>query len=310
MFFSVMGKVITLFMKHMGTYVATCYDAIAIFLCIHIIHRFKIIMLKRDVNVLEKYWDTLLDMLWPRFIKIVEMNATSVRSTDPQKLGNIDVQPHYITRRYAEFSGAINSLNESFPDERVLKCLGSLQKEVENFILRRASEFVQKKDRLIFLINNYDMMLQVITERTTDDSKEKDGFQQKLNSRTQEYVEEALLPYFGGMIKFVSEIEPRLEKGEAQYINVNENHIEQLIRDFAIRWKNAIESMNQEIMRSFSNFKNGTAILQVALTSLIQYYHRFHKLLSQAPFNRLSCRSDLINIHHVMVEVKKHKTTF
>ena len=49
---------------------------------------------------------------------------------------------------------------------------------------------------------------------------------------------------------------------------------------------------------------------QAALTQLIQYYHRFQKILSQHPFKRLPIRSELINIHHVMVEVKKHKTTF
>jgi len=294
----------------MGSYVATCYDSIAIFLCIHIIHRYKIIMLKREVNALEKYWNSLLDMLWPRFMKIVEMNSFSVKNTDPQKLGHIDIQPHYITRRYAEFSAAINSLNESFPDERVVKCLGFLQREVENFILRRASEFVNRKDNLVFLINNYDMMLQVINERTTDDSKESDSFQQTLNLRTQEYVEEVLSPYFSNMMGFVKENEPLLEKGQANYIRMNEAAVEQIIRDFAMRWKAVIENMNQEVMRSFSNFKNGNAILQVALTQLIQYYHRFQKVLSQAPFSRLACRTELINIHHVMVEVKKHKTTF
>ena len=44
-----------------------------------------------------RYWDTLLDSLWPRFMKIVEMNALSVKQTDPQKLGNIDIQPHYVS---------------------------------------------------------------------------------------------------------------------------------------------------------------------------------------------------------------------
>lgn len=310
LFMSVMGKVVTLFMKHMGSYMNSFYDSIAIFLCIHIIHRYKIIMLKREVPALEKYWDTLLDMLWPRFMKIVEMNALSVKDTDPQKLGTIDVRPHYITRRYAEFSAAINSLNESFPDERVVKCLGTLQREVENFILRRASEFGRRKDHLVFLINNYDMMLQVISERTTDDSKESESFQHTLTSKTQEYVEEVLSPFIGGMITFVKEQEPMIEKGQEQYIRVNEGQIQQIIRDFAVQWKAAIESINQEVMRSFSNFKNGTAILQAALTQLIQYYHRFQKVLSQAPFKRLAVRSELINIHHVMVEVKKHKTTF
>ena len=41
--------------------------------------------------------------------------------------------------------------------------------------------------------------------------------------------------------------------------------IQQLVRGFASDWKRSIENINQEIMRSFSNFKNGTAILQVGL---------------------------------------------
>ena len=48
-------------------------------------------------NLHLRYWDTLLDSLWPRFMKIVEMNAQSVKQTDPQKLGNIDIQPHYVS---------------------------------------------------------------------------------------------------------------------------------------------------------------------------------------------------------------------
>jgi len=37
--------------------------------------------------------------------------------------------------------------------------------EVENFILRMAAEFPQRKEQLVFLINNYDMMLAVIVVR-------------------------------------------------------------------------------------------------------------------------------------------------
>lgn len=85
-------------------------------------------------------------------------------------------------------------------------------------------------------------------------------------------------------------------------------------------------------MRSFTNFKNGTSIIQVrgvslwprppeggvkavlcpqgALTQLIQYYHGFHKVLNQPTFRSLAVRSELINLHHLMVEVKKHKPNF
>ncbi len=49
---------------------------------------------------------------------------------------------------------------------------------------------------------------------------------------------------------------------------------------------------------------------QGALTQLIQYYHGFHKVLSQPTFRSLAVRSELINLHHLMVEVKKHKPNF
>lgn len=49
---------------------------------------------------------------------------------------------------------------------------------------------------------------------------------------------------------------------------------------------------------------------QGALAQLIQYYHRFQKVLSQVPFRHLTIRGELVNIHHLMVEVKKHRTNF
>lgn len=70
-----------------------------------------------------------------------------------------------ITRRYAEFSAAVVSINENFPSERVASLLAALQGEVENFILKMAAEFQGRKEQLIFLINNYDMMLSVLLVR-------------------------------------------------------------------------------------------------------------------------------------------------
>lgn len=41
------------------------------------------------------------------------------------------------------------------------------QIEVENFVLKMAAEFPSRRDQLIFLINNYDMMLSVLMVSTT-----------------------------------------------------------------------------------------------------------------------------------------------
>ena len=48
-----------------------------------------------------RYWDTILEMSWPRFTYVVELNVESVRNTDPQRLGVIDIRPHYVSTEFA-----------------------------------------------------------------------------------------------------------------------------------------------------------------------------------------------------------------
>ncbi len=55
-----------------------------------------------------------------------------------------------------------------------------------------------------------------------------------------------------------------LERGERDKIQMDERRIQQLVRGFAADWKKSIETLNHDIMQSFTNFKNGTAILQVS----------------------------------------------
>lgn len=43
-----------LLQKSMSTYVSDCYDSIAVFLCIHIILRFRAITAKRNIPALDK----------------------------------------------------------------------------------------------------------------------------------------------------------------------------------------------------------------------------------------------------------------
>ncbi|XP_053380589.1 vacuolar protein sorting-associated protein 52 homolog isoform X2 [Mercenaria mercenaria] len=310
LFNTVFGKTLSIYLKSMEEHINECYDSIAIFLSIHIVHRFRSIMENRGVPALERYWDSILHIMWPRFEYILVLNIQSVRDCDPERLGHIDVRPNYITRRYAEYSAAILGINQSYPDERADRILGQLQTEVENFILKLAAEFPHRKEQLIFLINNYDMMLGVITERTTEDSKESESFKELLTARTHEFIEEVLTPHFGGMIMFVKDCEAHIERGNMEALRHEERRVTQLVKGFNADWKRALEYINQEVMRSFTNFKNGTQILQGALTQLIQYYHRFQKVLNQGPLRNLQIRNELINIHHVMVEVKKYKPTF
>ncbi|UYV71586.1 VPS52 [Cordylochernes scorpioides] len=311
-FGNVMGRTLNMFQKHVETYVQDCFDSIALFLSIHLILRYQHMMQKRGIPALERYWESLLAVLWPRFEHVLQLNIQSIHDCDPQRLGSIDLRPHYITRRYAEFSAAIHEINSTQPSERVVRGLAALHAEVENCVLRMAAEFPGRKEQLVFLLNNYDMMLGVLQERTkgAEDSREAESLKELLSARTQEYVEEALAPHFGGLITFVRDGEKMVERGQMEQLRREDKKVAPIIRGFNSSWKKSIEDINQEILRSFSNFKNGTNILQVGLTQLIQYYHRFQKLLSQPPLKSNPARTELLNIHHLMVEAKKYKTSF
>lgn len=84
----------------------------------------------------------------------------------------------------------------------------------------------------------------------------------------------------------------------------------QTINAFMAGWKKSLDEINKEILNLFPNFKNGTNILQATLTQLVEYYHRFQKILTQHPFRNVPARADLINIHQLMVEVRRYKPAF
>merc|ERR1712126_447685 len=106
----------------------------------------------------------------------------------------------------------------------------------------------------------------------------------------------------------MGESERRLDSGDLEGLKAEEKSIS--ISDFNRDWKKSLDSINSEILSSFPNLKLGTSLLQQCLTSLVQYYHRFSRILSVAPLSQIAATSQLINIHQLMVEVKKYKPNF
>ncbi|XP_055918971.1 vacuolar protein sorting-associated protein 52 homolog [Eupeodes corollae] len=303
LFNQIMGKTLTFMIKNLESSIQECYDTIAMFLCIQLIFRYQLMCHKRCVPGLDKYWDSMQAVIWPRFDHVFRLNIKSIRECDPTKF-NKEMGPHYITRRYAEFSAAIVGISEHFPNEVVSLLLLELQNEVECFILRMAAIFPSRKEQLIYLINNYDLVLGVLMEHTRDNSKEAEAFREQLNARSSEYVEEILAPHFGGIIQFVKECEHYFEKEQMDELRKQERRSLALVASFSANWKKSLEELNREVLLSFPSLLTGSQLLQLALASLVQYYHRFHKLLTP------NARAQLTNIHVVMVEIKKYKSNY
>ncbi|XP_014206757.1 vacuolar protein sorting-associated protein 52 homolog [Copidosoma floridanum] len=302
-FNQVMGKTLSLLLKNLQLFVDTSYDCIALFLCLHLVMRYQLMCHKRVVPALDKYWDNMTSAIWPRFEYVFRMNIQSIKECDPMKFTR-ETGPHYITRRYAEFSAAMIGVGEGFPCEGATQLLAELREAVQCFLLRMAAVFPQRTRQLVFLINNYDLVLGVLMERTRDNSKEAESFREQMNARSAEYVEEILSPHFGGIIQLVKESEVLIEKGQTEDLKRQEGKALALVQSFTNNWKRALEEINREVVKSFPSLLLGTSLVQRAMTQLVQYYHRFHKIL---PAN---ARPQLTNIHHIMVEIKKYKTNY
>jgi len=54
--------------KNLEKFVQDCYDAIALFLCVHLILRYQLMCHKRAVPALDQYWDKLQNVIWPRYV--------------------------------------------------------------------------------------------------------------------------------------------------------------------------------------------------------------------------------------------------
>jgi len=57
-----------LLQKNLEKFVQDCYDAIALFLCVHLILRYQLMCHKRAVPALDQYWDKLQTVIWPRYV--------------------------------------------------------------------------------------------------------------------------------------------------------------------------------------------------------------------------------------------------
>lgn len=95
-----------------------------------------------------------------------------------------------------------------------------------------------------------------------------------------------------------------IEKGLTEDLKRQEPRALDLVQSFTNNWKRSLEEINREVLKSFPNLVLGAALVQRAMTQLVQYYHRLHKILPP------NARAQLTNIHHIMVEIKKYKTNY
>lgn len=342
LFLRVFAKTLSSCLENLENYLFTCYDAVGLLLMVRLTYAQRLVMEKRRIPVLDSYFDRVTLLLWPRFKAVFDLNLMSVKTAKVKKLGAIDLHPHYVIRRYAEFAASVLSLSmytqrganvddataissaqmhENGAGDMVLNNLVVLRDEILGLLARLAEQHKNSKDRCVFLVNNYDLVLSLFQERRII-SEETSRFEELLAEQRERFVEEELQTWYAKLIQFVRQNESltlgksgiagtSAAAGGSASADVDTAQIEKIVREFASTWKSGIEKMNGNIMKYFSNFRNGMEILKQVLTQLLLYYTRFVEIVKrsygqrQPPFG-----SDIVTTQEILYEIKKYSRSF
>ncbi|XP_057494357.1 vacuolar protein sorting-associated protein 52 A-like [Actinidia eriantha] len=307
-FYDIFAGPFTVIDEHFSTILPNCFDAIGLMLMIRIIHQHQLVMSRRRIPCLDSYLDKVNISLWPRFKMVFDMHLNSLRNANVKTLWEDDVHPHYVMRRYAEFTASLIHINVEYGDGQLELNLERLRMAVDDLLVKLAKMFPKPKLQTVFLINNYDMTIAVLKEAGPEGGKIQMHFEELLKNNTTIFVEELLLDHFSDLIKFVkTRASEDPTSGSERPITVSE--IEPLVKDFASRWKAAIELMHNDVITSFSNFLCGMEILRAALTQLLLYYTRLSDCIKRI-VGGSALNKDLVSISSIMYEIRKYSRTF
>ena len=103
----VFNKTLSLLLEQIENYLFNCYDCLGILLMIKLTHANRRIMKRRNINVLDGFFDKITILLWPRLKIIMDAQLRSVRTANAKKLGGVEFHAHYFARRYAEFTSSV-----------------------------------------------------------------------------------------------------------------------------------------------------------------------------------------------------------
>ncbi|KAG8384075.1 hypothetical protein BUALT_Bualt04G0080300 [Buddleja alternifolia] len=301
MFYDIFAGPFSVIDEHLNTILPNCFDAIGLMLMIRIIYQHQLIMSRRRIPCLDSYLDKVNISLWPRFKMVFDMHLSSLRNANIRTLWEDDVHPHYVMRRYAEFTASLIQLNVDYGDGQLELNLERLRMAIDDLLVKLAKLFQKPKLQTVFLINNYDMTIAVLKEAGAEGGKIPMHFEELLKNNTAIYVEELLVEHFSDLIKFVKTRACTCDdssSGSERPMTVAE--VEPIVKDFASRWKAAIELMHNDVITSFSNFLCGMEILRAALTQLLLYYTRLSDCMKRIAGGS-ALNKDLVSISSIIL---------
>eukprot|EP01117_Protostelium_nocturnum_P018395 TRINITY_DN7684_c0_g1_i1.p1 TRINITY_DN7684_c0_g1~~TRINITY_DN7684_c0_g1_i1.p1 ORF type:complete len:972 (+),score=390.64 TRINITY_DN7684_c0_g1_i1:90-3005(+) len=299
------SRVIQTLYENLREFVSNSYDSIAIFILIVIIDKYRSIMSKRLSSCLDNFFDDCHQDLMDRFFFVFDNNLMSVKNAIVKDLNSIDLQPHYVIRRYAEYNASLLYLIQipqqtgDYPFVNKLnQNLSKLREEIERFLLRLAeAKYRDWRSRTMFLMNNYDLITSVLRERSLS-SGDSQQIEKLLDMKLSDYIHDELSKPFARLLNFAKTNESFVldvkndEENAAEgadsatstatptgKVPVKEEEVKSLLEDFHKNRNAELQKIMDSIRKQFSNYSFGDRILERMIERLLESYSILHKII-------------------------------
>mmetsp|Transcript_87441 Transcript_87441/g.183000 ORF Transcript_87441/g.183000 Transcript_87441/m.183000 type:complete len:721 (-) Transcript_87441:102-2264(-) len=325
LFVEVFGRTTQFFLESLEAFLANCWDSVGLVLMIRIVDYYRRCMQRRKVSCLDSYLDAQQLMIRPRLRIVLDENIKSLRKACQQNLPMVanthPTHPHLVTRRYAELAASLYALSSAEAGnlaDSLQQPLMQMQQEVCALCRAMAAKLENQEMGLVFLVNNYDLVLTVFHERHLPRAATT-PFEDLLKEQVQLFIESQLTRHFPDLVAFVKATEPFVadidESSRASVAGppagVDVQRLEQVVKKFAQNWSSETRQIHSYVMTSFTNFSNGSEILNQVLMQLLLYYTRLQKIIAKSfPKQPPAFAHEMVTSSTLLMEIKQYSRSF
>ncbi|EGC32135.1 hypothetical protein DICPUDRAFT_57270 [Dictyostelium purpureum] len=194
--------------------------------------------------------------------------------------------------------------------------LAIMRVEMFKLINKLSEELKGSIQKHIFLLNNYDLILTILSDKLgpNDTNEDKEYWTILYDKEAEQYCTEQLgsFQYIKNIINTVKELYPLIELYTIEEINhpkLKKEILEEILKQFSQNWRVGIEEMNIIVTQQFPNFKNGMKIFQMMLDKLFTNYKQFTQIILKF-FKNLKTSPFYLAETEISYEIKKYYGSF
>lgn len=288
---SVFGEIFTktqqFLVDNLASLFVTTHDLLALLLVLKINSLFQKTMETRGMFFMNSYFEKVRIITWPRLQALLDCNLRELDSAN--YLHTTDVGHHTVTSRFAQF---ITSLHKtSPPDEMFQHRLSMFKKSFLNLLNRLSKDIRDEKNRIAFIINNLDYLLEEFHVQQLSLSDEFSHLEADLNNLTDNFVEMLLKDQFTLLMKYN-------ETSTA----ISSTDVDQIIHDFSNNWKKGLQTSEEIEKNLFPNPESQKDIIRRTHTRILMKYTEFAELVKKSHSH---LAKSLVSIQTIMAELQR-----